>query len=106
MAQVIWTQTALNQLREILDYVSQQSPANAEKLRVRLVQAPRILETFPQIGYRVAEFEEPDHVRELIVKPFRMIYVIRENQCYVAYVIRASRDLKAIVSLEELESLD
>lgn len=46
------------------------------------------------------------HVRELIVKPFRMIYIIRESKCYVAFVVRASRDLKAIVCLEELESLD
>jgi len=106
MAEVVWTATALTQLREIVDYVSQQSPSNAEKVRSRLVQAPRILEKFPQIGHRILEFDEPDHVRELMVKPFRMIYVIRENRCYVAHVVRASRNLKEIVSLEELEMLE
>ena len=67
MAQVIWTKTAVNLLREIVEHIGERSPPNAERVRLRLVQAPRILERFPEIGSRVPEFGEQEHLRKLIV---------------------------------------
>ena len=84
MAQVIWTATALADLREIVEYIARRSPLNAERLRLRLVEAPRRLEQFPEIGSRVPELGEPEHVREIYVKPFRIPYLIRGETCYVA----------------------
>lgn len=103
MAQVIWTATGLRTLRQALGYVARQSPPNAEKLRQRLVHAPRRLEQFPESGQRVPEFEQ-DHVRELIVKSYRIIYLVRGDTCFIAYVVHGSRDLPSLLSLEDLES--
>ncbi len=104
MAQVIWTATGLNTLREVIDYIAQQSPATAEKVRQRIVQAPRILEQFPEFGARVPEYER-EHVRELLVKPYRILYLIRGETCHVVHVLRGTRDLKSLLRLDDLEAM-
>lgn len=106
MAQVIWTATAVADLREIVEYVARRSPLNAERLRLRLVKGPRRLELFPEIGSRVPEFGEPEHVREIYVKPFRILYLIRGDVCHVAHLVHGSRDLRSLFSLEDIESLE
>jgi toxin ParE1/3/4 len=94
MAEVIWTETALKNLRDITNYVAEDSPLKADKLAVRLSEAPNILEHTPRIGRRVPEFAQ-DHIRELVtVRPYRLIYVIRDDCCYVTAIIHSSRDLK------------
>ena len=94
MAEVIWTETALKNLREITDYVAEASPAKADKLAARLSEVPDMLEQTPRIGRRVPEFNRDD-IRELVtVRPYRIIYVIRDETCYIAAIVHSSRDLK------------
>ena len=66
MAEVIWTGPALRHLREIEDYVRQDSPQRAERLTYRLLQAPQRLEAFPLSGRVVPELDNLAY-REIIV---------------------------------------
>jgi len=50
MAKVIWTEPALADLQEIIEYIANDSPAYAERVGTRVVQAPRRLEHFPASG--------------------------------------------------------
>jgi toxin ParE1/3/4 len=94
MASVLWTEAALKNVRDITDYIAESSPAKADKLAARLSEVPDILEHTPRIGRRVPEFNQDD-IRELVtVRPYRIIYVIREESCYIAAIIHSSRDLK------------
>jgi plasmid stabilization system protein ParE len=104
MAQVIWTDPALDHLREVVLYIARQSPTNAERVRVRLVQAPRLLENNPRIGSRVPEFDRDD-IRELLVKSYRLLYVLRGDMCYIVAVVRGSRDLTRAVDPADWDDL-
>jgi plasmid stabilization system protein ParE len=94
MAEIIWTETALKNLRDITNYVAEDSPLKADKLTIRLSEAPNLLEHTPRIGRRVPEFFQ-DNIRELVtVRPYRLIYVIRDDSCYITAIVHSRRDLK------------
>jgi toxin ParE1/3/4 len=89
MAQVIWTKAAMRHLREIDDFLSERSPDAASRLVERLVRAPRLLETTPLLGRQVPELNHED-IRELVtVKPYRIIYVVKEDICRIVAVSMA-----------------
>ena len=56
MARVIWTDQGLESLREILDFIGQDSPAAAYRFAERLMAKVERLEQFPRIGQVVPEF--------------------------------------------------
>ena len=62
MAEVRWTEPALDDLQAIVDFISRDSPAYAARLA-----------TLPRSGTRVPEFDRED-IRELTVRPFRIIH--------------------------------
>jgi addiction module RelE/StbE family toxin len=92
MGQVIWTEPALDDVRHILEYVSRDSARYAETLGDRFIESPLRSVNEPRTGWRVPEYDRDD-VRELVVAPFRLIYVIRGDDCYVTTVVHGSRDL-------------
>lgn len=93
MAEVGWTDGAIDDLREIVRHISRQYPFTAEKVRLRILDSTRQLEQFPERGARVPEFEL-DHVREIIVGSFRVIYILSsERSCLIAAIHRGSKDL-------------
>ena len=102
MAQVIWTEPALEDLRDIISFVAKDSPSYAAKLGARLVEAPRRLTKMPKSGGTVREFNL-DHIREISVRPYRLIYVIRADVCYVVAVVHGARDLSRFLSADDLE---
>ncbi len=69
MAQVFWTEPALDQVRDILEDVSRKSKVKAEKLNLQFFKATDLLETNPKMGRVVPEFRL-SHLRELIVNPY------------------------------------
>jgi toxin ParE1/3/4 len=86
-----------------MNYVAQDSPARAIKLVNRLVAAPRNLAQFPLMGRVVPEFGL-EHLRELVtVRPYRILYVVREDHCSIVAVIRGSRDLSALLKPEDFD---
>lgn len=101
MARVRWTQHALDDLRAIVDFIARDSSTYAARLARKLVEAPRRLSTLPRSGARVPEFERDD-LRELTVRPYRIIYAIREDECLVVAVIHGSRDLPLLVDPKDL----
>jgi plasmid stabilization system protein ParE len=92
MGQVIWTDPALGDVQHILRFVARDSPRYAEKLADRFREAPRRLAREPRTGWQVPEYERDD-VREILVSPYRLIYVIRGDDCYIVTAVHGSRDL-------------
>ncbi|MBM4166420.1 MAG: type II toxin-antitoxin system RelE/ParE family toxin [Ignavibacteria bacterium] len=92
MARVVWTEPALKDLNEILDYIAKDSPVYAERFGIRVVESPRILEQFSRCGRIVPEFND-ENIRELFYGSYRILYVIREEQCFIVAVIHGSRDI-------------
>jgi addiction module RelE/StbE family toxin len=101
MGQVHWTESALDDLRGITEFVAKDSPAYAEHLATKLVEAPRRLALLPRTGTIVAEFQQ-DAIREILVRPYRIIYQIRGADCFVVAIVHGSRDLARLIDPDHL----
>ena len=92
MAKVIWTEPALSDLHDIIEYIARDSLAYAERFGTRVVQAPRRLQQSPLIGRTVPEFNDQT-IRELMYGSYRIIYKIVDQTCSIVAVIHGSRDI-------------
>jgi addiction module RelE/StbE family toxin len=77
-------------LESIRDYIARDSPRYADLVVRRLVAAVERLEAFPQSGRIVPERNTED-IREIIVKPYRLVYRLRPEFVEIVTVFRASR---------------
>lgn len=92
MADVIWTEPALDSLKNLFEYIAGDSFVYAERVVTHVLNAPKKLADFPFCGRMVPEFQDKN-IRELIYGSYRVIYQIRQNICYVVAVIHGSRDI-------------
>jgi plasmid stabilization system protein ParE len=103
MAEVVWRESGLDDLRDIVEFLDRTSPSYAERIRSQVFAATRRLETLPLMGRVVPEFGEP-HVREVIVRPYRVVYVVRGETCFIVAVVHGSRDFRTAVPPEDLDN--
>lgn len=92
MAQVFWAKPALNDLREIVEYIAKDSVAYAQRLGMKIAQSPRRLHQFPLSGRIVPEFSD-ENIRELIYGSYRIIYLVQDNSCFITAIVHANRDV-------------
>lgn len=69
----------------IIRYIAQDNPEAARKLGQQLLKKTEELSQFPFKGQKVPEFDEPN-IRQLILKPYRIIYRIEEEKKQVRIV--------------------
>jgi toxin ParE1/3/4 len=94
MAEVIWTEPALQQLDAIAEYIALDKPAAAGQLVQEVFDKTARLEDSPQSG-RVPP-ELPGSVyREVVVPPCRILYREDERRILIVYVMREERQLRA-----------
>ncbi len=91
---VRWTRHALTQLRHIHDYIAQDSPLYAKRVSDALVRKTLLLDELPRLGKIVPEFDE-EHVRELSLYSYRILYEINTSHIDILAVIHKRRDLQA-----------
>jgi toxin ParE1/3/4 len=82
---VYWTLEARERLLEIQAYISQFSPKAARSVASRLLQRSRRLASPPITGRRLPEYPEAD-LREVLERPFRLIYRVKEDRIEVLTV--------------------
>lgn len=92
MGRVIWTDSAIADLEEIMDYIARDSPRYALSVGERIYEAAGKIELGARAGWMVPEFGM-DQFREVLMKPYRIVYEIRGQGCYIVAVIHGSRDL-------------
>ena len=97
---VHWTNTAVEHLLSIQEYISQDSPVYADRILDRLTRRSDQIGTFPRSGRVVPEYQDPD-VREVIEGSYRIIYRIREEQIDVLAVIHSAQELPPDLGAEE-----
>ena len=96
---VIWTNVAENDFKEIIDFISIDSPQNALKLLKSIKQKASNLYTLPERGRIVPELQSQGifQYRELIIPPWRLMYRIDERKVYVLSVIDSRRNVEDIL---------
>lgn len=77
--EVILSPKALEDLESVVSYISQDNPEAALKFGKKLLREVALLEISPNIGMKVPEFED-EHIRQLIKKPYRIIYRVEEDK--------------------------
>ncbi len=94
MAEVIWTEPALQELDAIAEYIALDNPAAASDLVQQVFDKTARLEDFPQSGRIPPEL--PNSVyREVVVPPCRIFYREDEQRVLILYVMREERQLRA-----------
>ena len=76
--QVIWTDEAMDDLRQLVAYISKDNSAAAVKLGEKLIQKSMLLAAHPRIGKIFRELGR-DNIREMAVPPYRLIYEIDDT---------------------------
>ena len=89
-----WTEQATNQLGAIAEYISLASPVYAEQVVERIVSRLRQAQQFPESGRRVPEAGNADP-RELVERPYRIIYRVRAAAIEVVTILHGRQDLQS-----------
>lgn len=93
MAEIIWTETALNDINSIAEYISLDSVFYAKQFVQKIFLAAKKLEKFPQIGRSVPELATFGY-HEILFKRYRIIYRIQSEIVYIVSVHHSSRLLE------------
>lgn len=96
MAQVIWTEPALEDINEIAEYIALDNPIAAKDLVRKLFGSVKRLKDFPESGRKPPEFDDLRY-RELVVGPCRVFYRIDGTTIFVLYVMRSERALRNFI---------
>lgn len=95
---VVWSPTALGQLDEIYNTIAtERDVATATKWFFKIQDAAEGLADFPLSGPSIPECAFEKHftdfvgLRQLIVRPYRIIYEAKDDACNILGVMRASR---------------
>ena len=86
---VYWTKEAYKQLINIEKYIASDNPDAAERFTNSLIQKAETLITYPEKGRIVPEFSIRS-VRELVLKNYRIVYMIREKRIEIITVFEAT----------------
>lgn len=78
MAELRWTAEAEKWLRDIYDYIANDSPSAAGKVVAGIYQKAQLLQRFPEIGgkYRL---EPEGEIRILLYGHYRIAYLLHEQ---------------------------
>ena len=87
MNQVYWTPGARLRLQEIQQYISDQHAGEAaEKIVATLLKRTRQLEVAPLSGRKIPGYADDD-IRQLLEKPYRIIYRIKAQNIEILTVM-------------------
>ena len=95
---IIWLPAAAEDLQEISDYVGQTSQAYADSLIERVLDAVERLVDFPRMGPVVRDVRVKGvELREISVRPYRVIYRLRSHRVIILGVVHGARLLRKAI---------
>jgi plasmid stabilization system protein ParE len=85
-----WTDNSIGHLLGIYEYIARNSPVYAKRVVDRITRRSEQIAEFPFSGRKVPEYEAED-IREIIEKPYRIIYRIKSDQIDILAVIHGAK---------------
>ncbi len=82
---VTWSPSARLDLKEIVCYIAEDNAEIAQSFGLSLIDATKSLSFFPGKGRIVPEIGATE-IREVIFKPYRIIYRIKEEESMIEVV--------------------
>ena len=99
---VVLAPRAIEDLRDIVLYVAPDRPDAAKRLGLALIEKTKVLGSFPFSGRVVPEFDDR-LIRELILKPYRIVYRVDEGSKIVG-VARYWHGARGELGFEDVRS--
>ncbi|ACQ94438.1 plasmid stabilization system [Tolumonas auensis DSM 9187] len=96
MAQIIWTESALQDLNDIAEYIAIENVVAAEQLVETVFAKVERLELFPDSGRIPPELPHLSY-REVVVSPCRVFYKQDESQVFILFVMREEKDFRRFI---------
>lgn len=96
MTPIIWSPQAIDDVLGIQAYIRADSERYAEFVVRRIVASVERLSLFPQSGRIVSERHDPE-IREVILRPYRVVYRYRGSVAEIVTVFRGTREFPADV---------
>ncbi|CAM3788081.1 MULTISPECIES: type II toxin-antitoxin system RelE/ParE family toxin [Pseudoalteromonas] len=98
MAEIVWTNPALEDLNDIAEYIALSNLQSAKKLVVEIFEKIERLESFPESGKKPIELASLNY-REIVVNPCRIFYKIDNDKVIILHVMRQERELRKFLLL-------
>lgn len=89
---ILWSSSAISHFSSWIRYISRDSVAAAERQRKKILRAAEQLSSFPRSGRVVPEFNNQS-LREVIQKPIRIIYELKNKEVHILAMHHSSRQL-------------
>ena len=93
MAEIVWTEPALDDLEQIAEYIALDKLSAAQVLIQKVFSRVDLLSQSPNSGRKVPELS-PSKYKEVIVGPCRIFYRVSEGSVYILHVMRVERELR------------
>ena len=96
---VHWAAIAEADLKNIILYIADDSPANAREIFEKIKEKASSLTEFKERGRTIPELQNQGIFlyRELIVTPWRLIYRISEKKVYILSVLDSRQNVEDIL---------
>ena len=91
--EVIWSDDAWEDLESLAAYIARDSETYAAAFVREIRAASRSLAEFAERGQVVPEFNDP-RIRELLVRPYRLVYQVRDTSALILGIIHGARRLR------------
>lgn len=95
MTKIEWTRSALNDARNLREYIARDSEAYADRFVQKIIEAVEKAARFPLIGRRVPEADD-ETIREVLYGKHRVMYRAEADRILVLMVIHGARDLTQV----------
>lgn len=89
---IYWTESAVEDLNGIKGYIARDSEYYAINFTDRIISSVEQLALLPELGRNVPEADE-NNIREIIIRPYRIIYQIQADSINIITIVHSARDL-------------
>ena len=88
---VRWSDPAKMDLKNIFNYIAQDSQYYAKHVVQQIVDKTEVLEAFPKLGRMIPETNDPK-IREVLMYSYRILYEVADNDVYILAIIHGKQD--------------
>jgi toxin ParE1/3/4 len=99
VARIIWTESALQDLDQIADYISLDKPTAAIRFVQRVFDQVEQLASHPKSGSIPNDLNGTPY-RQLVIPPVRIFYREQDDTVFIIYIMRGERFFRSNDLLE------
>ena len=92
MAQVVWTEQARQDLKDIVEYIARDSRAYAQSFALQIGEKVGGLERFPESGPVIPE-DRTRRTRQITIGNYRILYRHSESEVQILAIVHGARYL-------------